>query len=494
MNFCYTGRRIINLAIAGAIIFAWLFSGWPRIWDSPQFPPRVRSAQASVTLVGAPQKASAINGANVTLTFSVAPSPGDIVVLYGGTSRYNSGNIEGPATAGYTKIFGSSSTPGFGVWYKVMGAAADLTVVGKGTGNTLDSTAYGAFVLHGFDATQPLDCAAASAGPTTSTNPNAPAITTSTPGALVMAFAGSTIRDTAPGTVSGYSNQGNTNGNDTYDITIAAATLEKATPGLTNPAAWNAWSSGTWYAVTIALRPAVAPAVGTQAASNIGIASVTANGNIFGNGGENADRRGFVYDAASHGLPGNIAPGSSEYSAYSENAGNFGTGAYAIDLAGLSSNTTYYVRAWAHNSGGYSYGNEIVFTTNIEPVVSVTITSSGNIAYGALPAGANKSTIEAGATQTVKNNGNVEEDFFIKGRDTACPWHLGEAVGVDLYRHEFSTNAGSIWNPLSVNYQSLAAGVAAESALNVDFRIFLPTSTGCYSTQAVDVSILAAQH
>ena len=32
-------------------------------------------------------------------------------------------------------------------------------------------------------------------------------------------------------------------------------------------------------------------------------------------------------------------------------------------MTGLAKGTKYYVRAYAHNSGGYGYGNEVSFTT-----------------------------------------------------------------------------------------------------------------------------------
>ena len=40
-----------------------------------------------------------------------------------------------------------------------------------------------------------------------------------------------------------------------------------------------------------------------------------------------------------------------------------GTGSYTSTLTGLSANTTYYVRAYAINSAGTAYGNEVSFTT-----------------------------------------------------------------------------------------------------------------------------------
>ena len=49
----------------------------------------------------------------------------------------------------------------------------------------------------------------------------------------------------------------------------------------------------------------------------------------------------------------------------SSNKKNIGTGigSFTSGLNGLTANTKYYVRAYATNSAGISYGNEVTFTT-----------------------------------------------------------------------------------------------------------------------------------
>jgi len=104
--------------------------------------------------------------------------------------------------------------------------------------------------------------------------------------------------------------------------------------------------------------------VTTDPATGIEAAAATGNGNITDNGGEDCDKRGFVYDTSPHGDPGDTAPADSEYSNYVEETDSFGTGAFTGALTGLEPKTTYYLRAYAHNSAGYSYGNgEGEFTT-----------------------------------------------------------------------------------------------------------------------------------
>ncbi len=55
-----------------------------------------------------------------------------------------------------------------------------------------------------------------------------------------------------------------------------------------------------------------------------------------------------------------------------------GTGSFTSNLTGLTANTTYYVRAYATNSAGTAYGNQVSFTTT---GISAIIFNS-NLTYG----------------------------------------------------------------------------------------------------------------
>lgn len=110
--------------------------------------------------------------------------------------------------------------------------------------------------------------------------------------------------------------------------------------------------------------PVSLPTVTTQAVTGIAEETATGNGNITNTGGENNDKRGFVYDTSSQSLPGDVAPGSSGYGSFVEDSGSYGTGAFTKTLTDLFAGQTYYVRAYSHNSEGYSYGGEVNFETD----------------------------------------------------------------------------------------------------------------------------------
>jgi len=127
--------------------------------------------------------------------------------------------------------------------------------------------------------------------------------------------------------------------------------------------------------VTVDYSALTTPTVSTQAASSVEISTATGNGNIISTGGENADKRGFVYDTSTKSLPGNVAPTSSGYAYYAEDSGSYGTGAFTKGLSSLSANVTYYIRAYAHNSAGYSYGGEVNFLTKPDSPSTINFTN-----------------------------------------------------------------------------------------------------------------------
>lgn len=215
---------------------------------------------AAVSIIsGGAISGSMNNGQDVTLTFPVGVQQGDVVILYGG-HPHRAGTDLGPQTSGYTMIaVNNTDAPNFGAWYKVMGATPDSNVIGYGTRDRVDATAYAAYILRGVDLGV-FDQTTTTAGPVTSTNPNPAAITTQTANAWVLALAGSQVNDSTRGPDGTYSNPNGVVGNDSNDITIDGVTREIVSPGPEDPPAWSTWISGAWYAITIALKPELPPA------------------------------------------------------------------------------------------------------------------------------------------------------------------------------------------------------------------------------------------
>ena len=147
---------------------------------------------------------------------------------------------------------------------------------------------------------------------------------------------------------------GSTAGAYTSSITgLSAATIYYVKAYATN--SFGATSYGSEVSFTTSAS-ATAPTITTQSVSAITTTTATGNGNITGTGGSNILTSGVVWSTTS---------GSESISGSNTTDGPNGstTGAYTSSIAGLSASTTYYVKVYATNSVGTSYGSEVSFTT-----------------------------------------------------------------------------------------------------------------------------------
>jgi hypothetical protein len=114
-------------------------------------------------------------------------------------------------------------------------------------------------------------------------------------------------------------------------------------------------SAGYGYGNTVQFETTgstvVAPTVTTQAVTGIGNTIATGNGNITATGGENCTQ-GICWDTSSD---------PTVLDDHVENAGTHGIGAFIGNITALTPGAHYYVKAYAWNSAGYSYGTEVEF-------------------------------------------------------------------------------------------------------------------------------------
>ena len=96
------------------------------------------------------------------------------------------------------------------------------------------------------------------------------------------------------------------------------------------------------------------PLLTTLQASNISTTSAGCGGNISSDGGGSISQRGICWSNS----PDPTIENSSSLVIGS------GIGTFTSTVTGLTPNTTYYVKAYATNSAGISYGNQISFTTS----------------------------------------------------------------------------------------------------------------------------------
>lgn len=210
-----------------------------------------------ISLVGTLSHTATANGADATMTMPAGIRVGDVAVVFGG-HPHRAGAPLGPSTAGYTEITThTAAAPNVGAWYKLMGSSPDADVIVLGSTNANDGTAYIGFVLRSVDPDTILDVVATTAGPTTSADPDPPAITPVTDGTCLIVFAGSTIADTTITEPAGTTNPVTVASIDAVSMTAAGALLLNQTNGSPiNVASWTNWASAANYTITVALRPA----------------------------------------------------------------------------------------------------------------------------------------------------------------------------------------------------------------------------------------------
>jgi len=110
----------------------------------------------------------------------------------------------------------------------------------------------------------------------------------------------------------------------------------------------------------------VAPTVTTQAVSSVGTTTAIGNGNVTDDGGAEVTERGVCYN-----IGGNPTTADSKAQAASG-----GIGVFTASMTGLSQGQKYYVKAYAINSEGTSYGEQVDFTTTFQYAFSGTLTST----------------------------------------------------------------------------------------------------------------------
>lgn len=133
--------------------------------------------------------------------------------------------------------------------------------------------------------------------------------------------------------------------------------------------------------------------------------------------------------------------------------------------------------------------------------ISVSV-SSGTVSYGTLALNTSRTTLSGGinSQQTTTNNGNVAEDFNIKGQNSTS-WILDTANSTtDHYIHKFCiATCGTEGTPtnftaLTTSYAALATNVVASGTQTFDLQITTPQTSSVYTQQSVDVTVQAVIH
>jgi hypothetical protein len=152
--------------------------------------------------------------------------------------------------------------------------------------------------------------------------------------------------------------------------------------------------------------------ISTISATNISNTSVTINGEVKYDGGSTVIQRGVCWSTA----PTPLLTGS-------HTTDSLGIGSFTSYITGLNAGTTYYVRAYATNSVGTAYGNQISFTTtNISaslPTLSTTsansITNSTAVSGGNISSDGGSTITQRGVCWSTTANPTIANSFTSDG-------------------------------------------------------------------------------
>jgi uncharacterized protein (TIGR02145 family) len=160
------------------------------------------------------------------------------------------------------------------------------------------------------------------------------------------------------------------------------------------------------------VRPTTVPVVSTSPVSYISNSAATCGGIISSDGGATVTARGVCWSISANPTK-----------ADSKTTDATGTGIFTSLLTGLVPGTTYYVRAYATNSAGTAYGNEISFITTVG-LPTITSTSASSVTSTSATFGGNV-TNDGGATVTARGvcwsasaNTTLADNFTSDGTGT----------------------------------------------------------------------------
>lgn len=209
------------------------------------------------------------------------------------------------------------------------------------------------------------------------------------------------------------------------------------------------------------------PTVTTDDVTNIGFDAATCGGNVLSDGGYDVTARGVVWSTSAN-------PTIEDNDGITNNGD--GTGEYTSQLTGLTNGTKYYVRAYATNSMGTSYGDEKEFTTDlglatvtttdITDVKSTIATGGGNVTHiGVSSVTARGVVWKTTANPTIEDNDGFTTDGTGTGNFASNLSGLQSAT--TYYVKAYATNSAGTSYGNQVTFTTFPGGTVTDVEGNV---------------------------
>lgn len=233
------------------------------------------------------------------------------------------------------------------------------------------------------------------------------------------------------------------------------------------------------------------PTVITTLASSITNTTATSGGNVISDGEGVITERGVCWNTL-----------SSPTIADNKSSNGGGTGEFTCSMTGLYGNTTYHVRAYATNSAGTSYGNEIIFMTlpPLLPQIATKLnsfTSSGATSGGTISNDGGAYISAKGVCWSTSPNPSITDNLTDdgSGNNEFTSSLTGLTKGTIYYIRAYATNSAGtgygdelIFRAISIGDDYAGGKVAYILPGNIHGYIVAPTDQstgaqwGCYGT------------
>lgn len=253
-------------------------------------------------------------------------------------------------------------------------------------------------------------------------------------------------------------------GSGTGEFSGTITGLAANTPYYAKAYAINSYATAYGAEISFSTGQTSLATVTTAEATDKSTTSATLGGNVTSDGSSAVTQRGVCYSTGTGPTTGNskLAMGS-------------GTGAFSNTVTGLTAGTTYYVRAYAINSQGTAYGNEVTFkTADANALATVTTDAASGQTYNSALLGGNvtnggtSAVTERGICYNTSTNPSTSNNKAVMGSGTGAFSNVvtGLSANTTYYAKAYAINSSGTAYGNEVNFKTASQFTLASLTTN----------------------------